>query len=543
MKKKRRWSPEDLLSEAIQCFQAGKLPHAEKLCRKVLSLHPNHADTLNLIGLLRANRGDFKSATKFLLRVVKNNENNDQYQVNLGNVFAASGDIENAKKAFESAVALKPKNVIYLIKLATANMHLMHWTAALKILFRTLELAPKDASIYAHLGVTFQEMNDIPAAIEAYETAIDFGFDDPQTYFNLGTAYSRIPDLAGAIKAYKNSIRLAPDSQNAYRNLGDIYVKIADYTNAIPVMRRAMELGPDNIEMLSDFGSALIGVKHFDEAISVYQQALQKDPQSALRWTDLAFAHLCASNPKEALSAATSGTELIENHTASLAFKSTALNHLERREEAGFLLNFKRLILKKQFNEVEGFKGVDDFNAVFYDHIRNSPTLAPSKLSRGLVGGATIPPAFMQDNQPPVINALQSMINSAIADYKDNHPVDPDHPFLIRHPRSVRIQWWANIIQSSGFLDTHFHPIGWLSGVYYPKLPDAVHLHADSNEGCIEFGREYSRIASDDEPPIFVVKPEQGLMVLFPSYFGHRTFAFESTQDRMSVAFDVIVDE
>jgi uncharacterized protein (TIGR02466 family) len=149
----------------------------------------------------------------------------------------------------------------------------------------------------------------------------------------------------------------------------------------------------------------------------------------------------------------------------------------------------------------------------------------------------------MDDDQPPLINAFQSMVYSAIADYKNHHPVDPDHPFLIRHPRAVRIQWWANIIQSSGFLDTHFHPIGWLSGVYYPKLPDAVHLHADSNEGWIEFGREYSRIASDDEPPTFVVKPEQGLMVLFPSYFGHRTLAFESTQDRMSVAFDVIVDE
>ena len=104
----------------------------------------------------------------------------------------------------------------------------------------------------------------------------------------------------------------------------------------------------------------------------------------------------------------------------------------------------------------------------------------------------------------------------------------------------MEIQCWATIIKSGGFLDTHFHPTGWLSGVYYPRLPDAVNRLSENKEGWIEFGKEYYRIGSGDQPPVFVVKPIPGLMILFPSYMGHRTLAFESTEERMSMAFDVL---
>ena len=37
-----------------------------------------------------------------------------------------------------------------------------------------------------------------------------------------------------------------------------------------------------------------------------------------------------------------------------------------------------------------------------------------------------------------------------------------------------------------------------------------------------------------------VIRPETGAMLLFPSYFWHRTIPFESDQERISVAFDVV---
>jgi len=47
------------------------------------------------------------------------------------------------------------------------------------------------------------------------------------------------------------------------------------------------------------------------------------------------------------LSASDSGLQIKANNTSWLAFKSTALNHLERRKEAGFILGLDPLNFSK----------------------------------------------------------------------------------------------------------------------------------------------------------------------------------------------------
>ncbi len=253
----------------------------------------------------------------------------------------------------------------------------------------------------------------------------------------------------------------------------------------------------------------------------------------------MAFAHLCAGNPDDALSVCNSGLLIKSNDTSCLAFKSTALNHLKRRKEASFILGFDRLIFQKQFINIEGYASNDDFNEALFDHVKNHSSLNVSKLNRGLVKGQGTLELF-DGELAPVLETFQGIIQSAVEDYKQAVPIDKNHPFLMSQPSKVKIQCWATIIKWGGFLDTHFHPPGWLSGVYYSRLPDAIDHLSGNNEGWIEFGKEYYRIGSQDQPPVFVIKPMTGLMILFPSYMGHRTLEFESTEERMSMAFDIL---
>jgi hypothetical protein len=41
-------------------------------------------------------------------------------------------------------------------------------------------------------------------------------------------------------------------------------------------------------------------------------------------------------------------------------------------------------------------------------------------------------------------------------------------------------------------------------------------------------------------PPEHLVKPEPGLLVLFPSYMWHGTVPFASEQKRLTCAFDIV---
>ena len=69
--------------------------------------------------------------------------------------------------------------------------------------------------------------------------------------------------------------------------------------------------------------------------------------------------------------------------------------------------------------------------------------------------------------------------------------------------------------------------------MYYPRLPDVIDHNSENHEGWVEFGKEYYQTGSEGQPPVFLVKTNPGLMVLIPSYMGHRMLAFESTEERI----------
>ena len=91
--------------------------------------------------------------------------------------------------------------------------------------------------------------------------------------------------------------------------------------------------------------------------------------------------------------------------------------------------------------------------------------------------------------------------------------------------------------ERSGHQSAHIHPTGWLSGVYYPKLPDVMHA-GTSEDGWIEFGAPPPELTVGNTGLSKRIKPEEGLLILFPSYFYHRTLPYESDDARISMAFD-----
>ncbi len=84
----------------------------------------------------------------------------------------------------------------------------------------------------------------------------------------------------------------------------------------------------------------------------------------------------------------------------------------------------------------------------------------------------------------------------------------------------------------------HLHPDGWVSGVYYVELQDAKDAPGGERAGWIEFGRPLAEFAIKAAPKVECIRPEVGRMLLFPSYFYHRTPPFESAGRRIGLAFD-----
>ena len=126
----------------------------------------------------------------------------------------------------------------------------------------------------------------------------------------------------------------------------------------------------------------------------------------------------------------------------------------------------------------------------------------------------------------------------AVHEYFAALPKSHDSVYLAWQPETWRLSMWGVVLESSGYQDPHIHPEGWLSGVYYVRVPKCIGRDED-DAGFLEFGRGKAALKTKDVSLIKRMQPREGQMVLFPSYYYHRTIPFESEEKRMCIAFDV----
>src|SRR5262249_38941023 len=142
-------------------------------------------------------------------------------------------------------------------------------------------------------------------------------------------------------------------------------------------------------------------------------------------------------------------------------------------------------------------------------------------------------------NEPPMV-ALAQTIEGAVLQYMRELPHDASHPFAANRPPRWRLSAWAVVMEGQGYQVPHIHPQAWLSGVYYARVPSCVAAANADHAGWIEFGEPLPEFGCTRRPDLHLIQPEEGLMLLFPSYFHHRTLPFRADETRISLAFDVV---
>jgi uncharacterized protein (TIGR02466 family) len=115
-----------------------------------------------------------------------------------------------------------------------------------------------------------------------------------------------------------------------------------------------------------------------------------------------------------------------------------------------------------------------------------------------------------------------------------------DHPWAATRPREAMLRSWCVITESDGFEGWHVHQFGWLSGVYYVRVPPAI-SQGTGRQGCLAFGlpEELAGSAAAEAYGEHIVRPREGLMLSFPSHAYHRTYAHGSRDKRICIAFDL----
>ncbi len=88
----------DLFGAGLAHHQAGRLAEAEACYRRVLAAQPNHADALNMLGVLAHQMGRPDMAVDLIRRAIENNGNNPAYFCNLGYALRDQGQARGGRR-------------------------------------------------------------------------------------------------------------------------------------------------------------------------------------------------------------------------------------------------------------------------------------------------------------------------------------------------------------------------------------------------------------------------------------------------------------
>ncbi len=448
-----------------------------------------------------------------------------------------SGRGREAEAHYRRILESEPNNPDALHLLGVSLRQSGRAKEAIESIKRAIAVNPRNAMYFSNLGTAFEATGDKEAALAAYRRAVAMRRDFPEAYFKLGTLLQATGKSALAAEALRRAVELKPDQAAWHLALGTALATIGRHEQAVTALRRAAELGPEVPEAHFKLGAAMSALGRKDEAFAAYRCAVGVKPDhdpSLFGLTALLMERgdaeglvklcdeICARDP---------------GNRRMVSSKIVALTELGRRKEAARLLDFDRFIHPLAVQTPSGYANLESFNTALADEVIHHPTLVFEKSGHATRFGGHTDNILIDPG--PAVAALEKIIREAVENYGRTLDCEADHPVRQAKLDDWRLQSWAVVMDTQGYQMPHIHPAAWLSGVYYVRIP--VHENPrQSHAGWIEFGRPQDNMFAKAEPAVRLYKPQEGLMLLFPSYFFHMTVPIETKEQRISIAFDVV---
>ncbi|HBM88883.1 MAG TPA: hypothetical protein DD437_10080 [Rhodobiaceae bacterium] len=210
-------TPQDMLREAFQLFDQGKIHEAAKLAEALRQQAPNHPDVLHLMGLICLKSGNPQEAEKLIGLAISILPDKAFLRVNLANAFRQQGKSADARAAYNKAAALDPDFAGTYLNRGTLNAEEGEAEACIKDFEAFIRLTPHDPQGYLHLGQFQLAQGDFAEARATYEAGLEKRPDGPMLLLGLANSLERLGDLDGALHAAEKVLERMPDLPGALR--------------------------------------------------------------------------------------------------------------------------------------------------------------------------------------------------------------------------------------------------------------------------------------------------------------------------------------
>lgn len=524
------------VERAGRLLREGRPAEAERLLHDVATRHPRHVAATMLLARARLAQDRAGEAADLLQQTVAQMLRVPADLLLLrAQALLAADRIEEAIPAFHEAVAA----------------------------------APYSGAAELGLAVAFGQHGQFEASATAARNAIGKGADNPGARFVLARALFDGGRFDESEAQFHCVLRMNPTHVPAHTNLAElIWMRSGDLAAAAAELDRALRLTPALALLRIAKATLLQSAGEVERGYSTLAAGLALAPdQPELH---LAAARLAIGfDPQRALAHVERAQRAVHDRTDALAVQADTLLALGRSHDVlavtgellrrdphdGHALALRgsawRLLGDERYHVLHDYarsvraslldtpSGWPDLPAYLRDlaaclHRRHALRAHPVRQTLRHGTQVSIRPDHAEE---PAVRAFAEAIEGPVRRYLAalGHGNDP---LRRRNSGACRVnEMWSVRLRSGGHHVNHFHGKGWLSSACYIELPQD--MGGADGAGWLAFGEcgvpTPTPLAAD-----YVVKPEPGLLVLFPSWMWHGTTPFRADAARLTIAFDLV---
>ncbi len=400
------------------------------------------------------------------------------------------------------------------------------YNAAINIAKAILSNNSGNTNVQNILALSLKNIGKRSEAINLFNEIIEHNPNEGYLYANLANILLSDGKLDEALQNFKLAIKHNPKLENAYNGLGTVLTELGNLEEALKIYKKALTVTKKPKNVHYNLGNIYRKLEIYDQAAKHYSK------------TDILLSEshhlecLYLMNKKEEF---LDKLDKLENDEVYTSLASSLSTHARIRYEIEkkysfcdnpFSYIYTRNLINENIISNDDFDNLKDEIDSMKLEYKDQALLKKGSQSAGNI-------FYYESN---IISNIKKVITEEITIYKNLFKESQDK-YISSWPNDTRLFGWIIKMRSGGNLDAHIHKEGWLSGSLYLEIPE----DKDLGEGDIIFSLTGANYPTGNKLfPQKRVNVDKGVVVLFPSALFHYTTPFNSNDNRITLAFDII---
>lgn len=323
-----------LFQEAYKEHQANHLESAIRTYQQILTIEPDHVQTLHFLGLAQAQFGNTKQAIQCLQKALTIEPNSPSIHNNLGNIYKRNNQILEAINEYEKAIALSSDYAQAYHNLARIYVDQKEYNKALHCYRNALHRRPDFVDAHFDLGLLLLRQQQLEAAQTQFNNVLQLAPDHQQALFYTGVLYLQSNQISEAEKTFKSLLKLNPQDVETLTNLGVLALKQEHPQVAVDFFTQAIALDNNHQEARNNLAATFMHYDRFENALMHYDVLLKNEPHNIEFLYNSGVAQMALGHLNEAISHFEFILDKNPEHFATLNNLAAIFIRLDDKEKA-----------------------------------------------------------------------------------------------------------------------------------------------------------------------------------------------------------------